>query len=295
MKPILKTEFDGVKLKGRGKVRDIYDLGDRLLFVSTDRISAFDCILPNGIPGKGTVLNLLSAHWFRESESLQPNHVETTEVEEYPVELRRYEETLRNRSMIVRKADMVPVECVVRGYLAGSGWKEYRDQGTLAGETLPEGLRAADRLAAPVFHPAVKAHTGHDENITFAQLEGRIGRELATRLRDASLRLYGWGAAKAESAGVILVDTKFEFGLVNGDLILADELFTPDSSRFWRRDEYTPGRQQEAFDKQFVRDYLESLEWNKQPPAPALPEDVVRETAGRYREIFRLLTGREAP
>jgi phosphoribosylaminoimidazole-succinocarboxamide synthase len=249
MQPILKTELEGVKLQARGKVRDIYDLGDRLLFVSTDRISAFDCILPNGIPGKGMVLNLLSEYWFRQSES----------------------------------------------YLAGSGWKEYRDGGTLAGEKLPEGLRAADRLATPVFHPAVKAHHGHDENITFAELEGRVGGELAARLRDASLRLYGWGAAKAEAAGVILVDTKFEFGLLDGDLILADELFTPDSSRFWRRDEYTPGRQQEAFDKQFVRDYLETLEWNKQPPAPMLPEEVVRETAGRYREIFRLLTGREAP
>jgi phosphoribosylaminoimidazole-succinocarboxamide synthase len=295
MHPILKTELEGVKLQARGKVRDIYDLGDRLLFVSTDRISAFDCILPNGIPGKGVVLNLLSEHWFRESAGLMPNHVETTEVDQYPAELRPHRDTLRHRSMIVRKADMVPVECVVRGYLAGSGWKEYRDHGTLAGEPLPEGLRAADRLAEPVFHPAVKAHTGHDENITFGQLESRVGAELAARLRDASQQLYGWAATRTERSGVIIVDTKFEFGILNGDLIVADEMFTPDSSRFWRREEYTPGRPQEAFDKQFVRDYLESVDWNKQPPAPQLPDEVVRETAGRYREIFRLLTGRDAP
>lgn len=295
MEPILKTELEGVTLRSRGKVRDIYDLGDRLLFVSTDRISAFDCILPNGIPGKGVVLNLLSEHWFRESAGMMPNHVETTEVDEFPAALRPHRDTLRHRSMIVRKADMVPVECVVRGYLAGSGWKEYRDHGTLAGERLPEGLRAADRLAEPVFHPAVKAHTGHDENITYRQLESRVGAELAARLRDASQRLYGWAAERAERAGVIIVDTKFEFGMLDGDLIVADELFTPDSSRFWRRDEYRPGRPQEAFDKQFVRDYLESVDWDKQPPAPKLPEEVVRETAGRYREIFRLLTGRDAP
>ncbi|MBI4161827.1 MAG: phosphoribosylaminoimidazolesuccinocarboxamide synthase [Acidobacteria bacterium] len=292
---MLETVLEGVRLRSRGKVRDIYDLGDHLLLVSTDRISAFDCVLPNGIPGKGRVLNLLSEFWFRATREIVPNHLVTTAVEEYPAEIRRHGEILRHRSMLARKADMIPVECVVRGYLAGSGWREYRETGRLAGIEMPRGLRVAERLPGPVFHPAVKATRGHDENLTYADLVARIGSDLAARLREASLRLYEAGVRRAGASGVLIADTKFEFGRLDGGLVLADELFTPDSSRFWRREEYRPGTAPEAFDKQFVRDYLESVGWDKRPPAPVLPEEVVRETAGRYREIFRVLTGREAP
>ena len=293
MNELLKTELGGLRLRSRGKVRDIYDLGGTLLLISTDRISAFDCVLPNGIPGKGMVLNQLSEFWFRSSRDLIPNHLRTADFDDYPPSLQPFRDQLRHRSMIVEKADMVPVECVVRGYLAGSGLREYRQTGRLAGLSMPEGLAESALLPEPVFHPAVKAQTGHDENISYADLENRVGKDLAGRLRAASLDLYQWGARKAAQAGVILADTKFEFGFRNGDLILADELFTPDSSRFWKQAEYQAGRPQEAFDKQFVRDYLESLGWDKRPPAPHLPEEVVGETTGRYREIFRLLTGRD--
>ena len=295
MNAVLKTEFPGLKLNSRGKVRDIYDLDGRLLIVSTDRISAFDCILANGIPGKGMVLNLLSEFWFQQTRHLVRNHLVTTDLDAYPESLWPHREILRNRSMLVDKADMIQVECVVRGYLAGSGWKEYRETGKLAGIEMPKDLQVASRLPEPIFHPAVKVENGHDENIRYEDLVERVGEKLAVHLRDVSVRLYQWAAKTIESRGIIIADTKFEFGLINGDLVLADEFLTPDSSRFWRRTDVRPGRAPEALDKQFVRDYLETVKWDKRPPAPALPDQIVKETTDRYREIFRLLTDREAP
>jgi len=280
----------------RGKVRDVYDLGERLLIVATDRISAFDCVMPNGIPDKGRILTALSLFWFDKLAGRFENHLLESDVSHYPTELRRFEPQLRGRSMLVRKARVIPIECVARGYLAGSGWKEYRQTGTVCGVRLPPGLRQCDRLPEPIFTPATKEESGHDVNIDFAEAARRVGANVAESLRSRTLEIYRGAAAYAESRGVIIADTKFEFGqLPDGRLILVDEVLTPDSSRFWPADEYQPGRDQPSFDKQFVRNYLEGLDWDKTPPAPPLPPDVVEGTRQRYLEAYEKLTGRKLP
>jgi phosphoribosylaminoimidazole-succinocarboxamide synthase len=277
----------------RGKVRDVYAVGDdRLLLVATDRLSAFDCVLPDPIPDKGRVLTQLSLFWFDFLAGLVPNHLITANVDEYPAPLPGYRDQLEGRSMLVRRAKMIDVECVARGYLAGSGWKEYRAHGTICGIPLPAGLRECDRLPEPVFTPAYKAKSGHDENIPFSKVESLAGKETAARLRDLTLAIYRKAAAYAESRGILLADTKFEFGWIGGELTLADEVLTPDSSRFWPADSYEPGKPQPSFDKQYVRDYLESLAWDKNPPAPSLPPDVIEKTSEKYREAYRRLTGK---
>ena len=288
---LLKTDLP-LPLVGRGKVRDIYQAGRDLLIVSTDRISAFDYILPTGIPRKGEVLNRLSLFWFDYLKGVIPNHVLTADVDNYPAVLRRHAAQLRGRSMLVNRAEMIQVECVARGYLSGSGWKEYRDTGSVCGIPLPSGLRESDRLPEPIFTPATKAESGHhDENISFDRMAALVTSATAERLRAATLDIYKTAAAYAETKGIIIADTKFEFGFVDGNLVLADEILTPDSSRFWPRSEYVPGGPQPSYDKQFVRDYLESIRWNKQPPAPVLPDDVVERTSAKYREAYRLLAG----
>jgi phosphoribosylaminoimidazole-succinocarboxamide synthase len=278
-------------LTARGKVRDIFDLGESLLFVASDRISAFDCILGSGIPCKGRVLTQISLFWFDFLRPLVRSHVLTGNFAEYPQSLLPFHSMLDGRSMVVRKAEMVPVECVARGYLAGSGWKEYRETGAVCGIPLPHGLRDGDELPEPIFTPATKAPTGHDQNVSFDYVAELVGSELAVRLRNLTLNIYSRAAEYAVERGIILADTKFEFGFVNGDLILADEVLTPDSSRFWPADTYQPGRPQLSFDKQYVRDYLETLPWNKQPPAPALPDAVVQKTSEKYQEAFQRLAG----
>jgi len=290
---VFETELPGVPLKARGKVRDIYDLEDRLLLVATDRLSAFDYVLPNPIPDKGKVLNQISAFWFERFAGLISNHTITTDVAEFPAPLNEHGDQLAGRSALVRKLDMLPVECVARGYLAGSGWKEYRERGTVCGIELPGGLEESSKLPEPIFTPATKAETGHDENIPFSEVERMIGPELAALARDKTLELYLAGADYAAGRGIIIADTKFEFGLDGDRLVLADEALTPDSSRFWPADRYAPGRGQPSFDKQFVRDHLESVGWNKQPPVPELPDEIVEGTRDRYREIYRILTGAE--
>ncbi len=280
-------------LVARGKVRDIYQVGGQLLIVATDRISAFDYILPTGIPRKGEVLNRMSLFWFDFLKDIVPNHVVTADVKKYPAMLWPHSSALEGRSMLVERADMIQVECVARGYLSGSGWKEYRDTGAVCGIPLPSGLRESDRLPEAIFTPATKADTGHDENIPFDQVVAKVGSATAERLRDLTLRIYRTAADYAETRGIIIADTKFEFGFVNGELVLADEVLTPDSSRFWPRSEYAPGGPQASYDKQFVRDYLESIQWNKQPPAPVLPDDVVERTGAKYREAYRVLSGKE--
>jgi len=290
---VFETSIEGVPLAARGKVRDIYDLGERLLLVATDRLSAFDYVLPDPIPDKGKVLNQISTFWFDRFADIVPNHAIATDVAEFPDPLPRHAEQLEGRSMLVRKLDMLPVECVARGYLAGSGWKEYRERGTVCGIPLPRGLEESSRLPEPIFTPATKAQSGHDENIPFEEVERMIGPELAARARSLTLELYLAGADYARSRGIIIADTKFEFGVDQGRLVLADEALTPDSSRFWPADRYAPGRGQPSFDKQFVRDHLESVGWNKQPPVPSLPSEIVSGTSERYREIFRILTGRD--
>ncbi len=288
--PLLETSIPGLTLWRRGKVRDVYDLGDRLLVVATDRLSAFDVVLPTGIPGKGAVLNQLSLFWFRLLSDVVPNHVLTADVDEYGPELARHREQLEGRSMMVIKTEPLPVECVVRGFLVGSGWKDYRANGHVCGVSLPAGLRESDRLDSPIFTPATKEETGHDENIPFAAMERIVGAERAAEARDTSLTLYGRARAYAEARGILLADTKFEFGVQDGRLVWIDEALTPDSSRFWPADGYTPGRPQPSFDKQYVRDYLESLGWDKRPPAPSLPAEVVARTREKYLEAFRRLT-----
>jgi phosphoribosylaminoimidazole-succinocarboxamide synthase len=279
---------------GRGKVRDLYAVGDALLLVATDRISAFDYVLGSGIPGKGKILTQISLFWFELLADIVPNHLIATEVVDFPAELHPYADQLEDRSMLVKRAAMFPVECVARGYLAGSGWKEYRAQKTVCGIALPEGLLDGSQLPEPIFTPATKSQDGaHDENISFAATENAVGAEDAAELRRLTLALYARAAAHAESCGLILADTKFEFGRVDGGIVLGDEVLTPDSSRFWDRAAWKPGGAQPSFDKQFVRDYLESIQWNKQAPAPALPEEVVARTQAKYLEAFRLLTGRE--
>lgn len=292
---VLETRLDGIPLLARGKVRDIYDLGDELLFIASDRISAFDCILPNGIPDKGRVLTGISMFWFRLMADLVPNHVVTAEVDEYPAVLRPFADILRGRSMLVKKLAMFPVECVVRGYLVGSGWKEYQEQGTVCGISLPVGLRQADRLPQVIFTPATKAETGHDENIPFARMVEIVGEDDAVRLRELSEAIYRRGVEHAASCGILLADTKFEFGRHGDAIVLGDEVLTPDSSRFWEASTHAPGSSPPSYDKQYVRDHLEKTDWNKRPPAPALPEDVVQGARKRYLEIYRRLTGSDLP
>jgi phosphoribosylaminoimidazole-succinocarboxamide synthase len=274
-------------------VRDIYEVGDRLLLVATDRVSAFDYVLGSGIPDKGKVLTQLSAFWFDRTRDIVPNHVITTDVARYPVEFRADAAMLDGRSMLVRKTNPVPIECVARGYLSGSGWKDYVATGAVCGVALPPGLRESDRLAQPIFTPATKATSGHDVNIGEAEAGRLVGEPLIATLRRVTLELYAFGAAHADSHGIILADTKFEFGLTeDGSVMLIDEVMTPDSSRYWPKDQYRPGGPQPSFDKQYVRDYLEQIKWNKQPPVPSLPDDVVMRTREKYLEAFRRLAGR---
>jgi phosphoribosylaminoimidazole-succinocarboxamide synthase len=290
---VLETNLPGVERYGRGKVRDVYSVDDRLLIVATDRISAFDYILPTGIPDKGKVLTQLSIFWFDFLRGLTPTHFLTADVDAYPAPLGDFRGQLEGRSMLVKRAQMVEIECVARGYLAGSGWKEYKAQGTVCGIPLPAGLRESDRLPAPIFTPSTKAATGHDENISFETMCSLVGADLGARLRDLTLRIYSRAAAYAETKGVIIADTKFEFGFVGGELVLGDEVLTPDSSRFWPADSYQPGGAQFSYDKQYVRDYLESIHWDKQPPAPPLPDEVAGKTSDKYRQAYCVLTGKE--
>jgi len=289
--PILQLELPGLRKLKSGKVREVFDLGDRLLFVATDRISAFDVIMPNGIPRKGEVLTQISHFWFARVAPFQPHHLLAGADDPLPAELQPFAAQLARRSMIVKKARPLAIECVVRGYLAGSGWKEYQQSQTVCGIKLPAGLQESSELPAPIFTPATKAESGHDENISFAEAARRVGANLAEQARAASLRIYTEARAYARQRGIIIADTKFEFGLFDGQLILIDEVLTPDSSRFWPADQYTPGRSQPSFDKQFVRDYLETLDWNKTPPGPVLPPEVVAKTSATYLEAYERLTG----
>jgi phosphoribosylaminoimidazole-succinocarboxamide synthase len=289
---LLRTDFPDLKLHASGKVRDVYDVdANQLLFVASDRISAFDYILATGIPHKGQVLNQLSLFWFDFLADIVPNHLITADVEKYPAPLRKYADQLHGRSMLVRRAEMFPVECVVRGYISGSAWKEYQATGRVSGITLPAGLKESDAFPEPIFTPSTKATTGHDENISFDQMCDLVGVETASHLRDLTLRVYKKAAAYARQRGIIIADTKFEFGRTAHGITLADEVLTPDSSRFWPADKYAPGRAQDSYDKQYVRDYLEQIHWNKQPPAPALPPDVARRTSEKYLEAYFQLTG----
>ncbi len=293
MSALLETDFPGLELVARGKVRDLYAVGGDLLMVATDRISAFDHVLATGIPGKGKVLTQLSLFWFEFLEHTVPNHLIESEVDAYPAQLAPFAEELRGRSSLVHRAQMFPVECVVRGYLSGSGWKDYQATGRLCGIALPAGLRESDRLPEPLFTPASKSQHGeHDENIDFARMVELVGVADAERLRQLSLELYKRAAEHAEQCGLILADTKFEFGRTGDDILLADEALTPDSSRYWPRAGYAPGGAQASFDKQFVRDYLENIQWNKEAPAPSLPDEVVAKTLEKYLEAYRLLTGK---
>ena len=291
---LLQTDFPELELYASGKVRDVYRVdNEHLLFVATDRISAFDYVLATGIPHKGRVLTQLSLFWFDFLKALTQNHLVTADASQYPPLLRKHDDQLRGRSMLVVKAEMVAVECVVRGYLSGSGWKEYQKTGSVCGIKLPAGLRESEKLPEPIFTPATKAASGHDENISFAEMVKRAGRELSEKLRDLSLRIYHSAADYAAKRGIIIADTKFEFGNTASGIVLGDEVLTPDSSRFWPAEKYQPGRAQDSYDKQYVRDYLESIRWNKQPPAPALPDDVAARTSEKYQDAYRLLTGRK--
>jgi phosphoribosylaminoimidazole-succinocarboxamide synthase len=291
---LLQTDFPELELHASGKVRDVYRLdNEHLLFVATDRISAFDYVLGTGIPYKGQVLTQVSLFWFDYLKDIVPNHLVTADVDRYPAIVKKYTNQLRGRSMMVVRGEMFPVECVVRGYLSGSGWKEYQASGKVCGISLPAGLKESDKLPEPIFTPATKATTGHDENISFEQMCQIVDPEEARRLRDISLRLYTTAADYARERGIIIADTKFEFGRTAAGITLADEVLTPDSSRFWPADHYTPGKAQESYDKQYVRDYLEQIRWNKKPPAPSLPPEVARRTSEKYLEAYRQLTGRE--
>jgi phosphoribosylaminoimidazole-succinocarboxamide synthase len=307
--PLIDTALEGLTLHRRGKVRDVYELGNQLLIVTTDRISAFDYVLGSGIPDKGKVLTQLSSFWFERMGDLVPHHLIATDPNQFPEPARQHADVLRGRSMLVRRTEPVPIECVARGYLSGSGWKEYQQSGSVCGVKLPAGLRESDRLPEPIFTPATKAESGHDVNISEEEAGRLVGAPLIARLKQLTLEIYRRGAAHAESKGIIVADTKFEFGLArrsatsgeaalssdadDQEIVLIDEVLTPDSSRFWPRAEYEPGHGQPSFDKQFVRDYLEQIRWNKQPPVPSLPEDVVRRTREKYVEAFTLLSGRE--
>ena len=288
---LMQTELSGIKFHGRGKVRDIYDLGNSYLFIATDRLSAFDVVLPTPIPKKGYVLNQMSRFWFDFFSELVPNHVISLDVDDYPDQVQEFREQIEGRSMLVKRAEVFPVECVVRGYIAGSGWKDYQKSGSVCGIALGDGLNESDKLDEPIFTPSTKAVTGHDENISEAQAADIIGMEAIGKLRDLSISIYNRAAAYAAERGIIICDTKFEFGTIDGEITIIDEILTPDSSRFWPASEYEPGRSQASFDKQFVRDYLEQTNWNKEPPAPELPAGVVEGTSAKYAEAFRRLTG----
>jgi phosphoribosylaminoimidazole-succinocarboxamide synthase len=292
-KLVLNTDFPDLKLAARGKVRDIYDLGETLLIVTTDRISAFDVIMNEGIPDKGFVLNQISTFWFRQMEDIIPNHIISTDVRDFPAPCQKYAEDLEGRSMLVKKAKPLPAECIVRGYLSGSGWKDYKATGKVCGITLPAGLVESDKLPEPIFTPSTKAELGtHDENISFDDMVKMCGRDIAEKVRDVTLRIYSKARDIADAKGIIIADTKFEYGIYNGELIIIDECMTPDSSRFWPKDSYKPGGAQPSFDKQFLRDYLETLDWGKTAPAPPLPEEIVRKTGEKYMEALLRLTGK---
>ena len=286
-----ETNFDTLGTPRKGKVRDIYDLGDQLLIVATDRLSAFDVVLPTGIEDKGKVLTKLSLFWFGQMKDIIPNHIIETDVDRYPAALKKYADALRDRSMLVRKAKVLPVECVVRGYLAGSGWNEYRKSGTVCGIGLPAGLRESSKLERPVFTPSTKADEGHDLNISFEEAVKIIGDDYARKVRDTSIAIYEKARAMGEKRGIIVADTKFEFGVIEGNVLLIDEVLTPDSSRFWSMKDYAPGKSQDSYDKQIVRDYLNTLDWPKTYPGPVLPPEVAKKTSERYREIYTILTG----
>ncbi len=290
---LIQTELPGVKFHARGKVRDIYDVGDALLFIATDRLSAFDVVLPTPIPNKGKVLTQMSCFWFDHFKDVVPNHVITSNVDEYPEHVWAFREQIEGRSLLVKRAEVFPVECVVRGYLTGSGWKDYKKTGKVCGITLPEDLVESVKLSEPIFTPASKAATGHDENISESQAADIIGKDNVQAVKDLSLDLYNRAAEFAAQRGIIICDTKFEFGVIEGRITIVDEMLTPDSSRFWPADEYESGRSQPSFDKQFVRNYLEEVDWDKQPPGPELPEGVVTSTSAKYAEAFRRLTGLE--
>jgi phosphoribosylaminoimidazole-succinocarboxamide synthase len=289
---LMETNFPNLNLINRGKVRDIYDLGEQLLIVATDRISAFDVVMPNPIPGKGHILTRLSQFWFSQMEPIVPNHLISAEVKDYPASCQPYAQDLAGRSMLVKKAAPLPVECIVRGYLSGSGWKDYRQTGRVCGITLPQGLKESDRLDQPIFTPSTKAEAGtHDENIPVEEVVRKLGTVVADRLAEVSLAVYEKARRLGEEKGIIIADTKFEFGFQDGKLLLIDEVLTPDSSRFWPKDRYRPGGPQVSFDKQFLRDYLETLHWDKKPPAPQLPQDIIEKTRAKYEEALRIFTG----
>jgi len=290
---ILTTDFKDLKLFRRGKVRDVYELEDKLLIISTDRISCFDVVLPNGIPYKGKVLTALSCFWFEFLKSIIPNHFITADITQYPHDVRKYEKELSGRSMLVKKTKPLPVECVVRGYLSGSGWKEYKEKQSVCGIKLPAGLLESSQLPEIIFTPSTKEAQGHDINVNQDYVEKTVGLEVSDKLRAVSISIYKKAALYAKEKGIIIADTKFEFGMYNGKLMLIDEVLTPDSSRFWPKDEYKPGKSQPSFDKQFVRDYLERLDWGKTPPAPELPAEIIKKTSEKYLEAFKRLTGGE--
>jgi phosphoribosylaminoimidazole-succinocarboxamide synthase len=292
-KVILNTEFPDITFVKRGKVRDIYDLGEHLLLIATDRISAFDVVLPNGIPGKGRVLTQISIYWFKQMEDIISNHIVATGINDFPKELHKYADIIEGRSMLVKKAEPLPVECVVRGYLSGSSWKGYKENGSVCGIRLPEGLVESSRLDEPIFTPSTKAEQGHDINISFEDVKNIVGADLAKKLKDTSLKIYSKARDLAEKKGIIIADTKFEFGTYNGELMLIDELLTPDSSRFWSMKDYSPGRGQDSYDKQVVRDYLLTLDWDQTYPGPLLPDEIVKKAATRYKEILMIITGQE--
>ena len=290
---VRETNLAGLGTPKKGKVRDIYDLGEQLLIVATDRLSAFDVVLPTGIEDKGKVLTKLSLFWFRRMEDVIRNHIIETDSAKYPEPLKKYEALLQDRSMLVKKAKVLPVECVVRGYLAGSGWNEYGKSGTVCGIRLPDGLKESSKLEKPIFTPSTKAEEGHDLNISFEETIRIIGEDYAVKLRDASIAVYEKARTIAEEKGIIVADTKFEFGIIDGEVILVDEVLTPDSSRFWSKKDYAPGRSQDSYDKQIVRDYLNTLDWGKTYPGPELPPEVAKKTSDRYKEIYKILTGEE--
>ena len=286
---VFETNIEGASPPRRGKVRDIYDIGDSLLIVATDRVSAFDVVLPNGIPGKGQILTQISSFWFKKMEDLVPNHLISTNVSDLPYAFHSHKEVLEDRIMLVKKAFPLPIECIVRGYITGSGWKDYRKTGSICGIPLPENLCESDKLDEPIFTPSTKAEEGHDENIVFDEAVRLVGMDIAQKVRDLSISIYLRARQYAESRGILIADTKFEFGMFDGELILIDEVLTPDSSRFWPKDEYEPGRSQKSYDKQFVRDYLETLDWNKTPPGPVLPEKIIEKTSEKYRSALKQL------
>ncbi len=290
--PIFETQLPGLERYARGKVRDVYAAGEYLVIVATDRLSAFDCVLPTPIPDKGRVLTAMTLFWLEKLRDIVPNHFVSADIADYPREFHAYRDQLEGRSMLVHRARMIEVECVARGYVSGSGWKDYRREGRICGIDLPAGLSESDQIPEPIFTPASKAQSGHDENISFENVARQIGEPLAAKIRDLTLTIYKRAAQYAETRGIIIADTKFEFGFAGDQLVLADEVLTPDSSRFWPRASYQPGGPQPSFDKQYVRDYLESIQWDKRPPAPALPPDVMERTSEKYREAYRVLTGK---